>query len=176
MHDAGRNNGSKGTPHETARLEELKRIFAGPAATLSEAQSYAGDRVRETTKNSFGRLIDAHLLISGVLAGVLLRTDGKRSEYGDDHQERRVLFASFVVGIPLCERAIEEGRYLQALALLRQEMETVAQIIKSHARTREKGKTATVALLGKDIARAYGDLSAAAHASSHDMASGLLTE
>jgi hypothetical protein len=121
-------------------------------------------------------MVDAHRLVSGVLAGVLLRTDGKRTQDGYLNQERRVLFASYVVGMPLCEQAIEEGRYLQALTLLRQEMETLAQIVTSHAGSRKPGKLATVAVLGKDIARVYGDLSAAAHASNHAMASELLTE
>lgn len=35
---------------------------------------------------------------------------------------------------------------------------------------------ANVTVLGQDVSRAYGDLSAAAHASNHDMASELLTK
>jgi hypothetical protein len=163
-------------PDTTTRLEELKGILNGPAATLNAGQRFASDQVREKTKAAFGRLVDAHLLVSGVIAGVLLRTDGKRTEDGLLHQERRVLFAAYVVGMPLCEQAIEEGRYLQALTLLRQEMETLAQIVTSHAGKRKPGEVANVAVLGKDIARTYGDLSAAAHSSNHDMASGLLTE
>jgi len=120
-------------------------------------------------------MVDAHLLITGVLAGALIRTNGMRTEYDVYHQERQVLFASYVVGMSICEQAIEEGRYLQAMTLLRQEMETLAQIVTSHAGKRESGKLANMAALGKDISRTYGDLSAAAHASNHDMASHLLT-
>ena len=163
-------------PDRTTRLEELKSILIGPAATLYAAQKVASDQISEKTKAALGQLVDAHLLVSGVLGGVLLRTNGKYTEHGALHQERRVLFAAYVVGMPLCELAIEEGRYLQALTLLRHEMETLAQIVTSHAGKRKRGELANVAVLGKDIARAYGDLSAAAHSSNHDMASELLTE
>jgi hypothetical protein len=120
--------------------------------------------------------VDAHLLVTGVLGGALLRTNGKLTKDGALNEERRVLFAAFVIGMPLCEQAIEEGRYLQAMALLRQEMETLAQVMLSHAGKRKHGEVANVAILGKDIARVYGELSAAAHASSHPMASDVLTQ
>jgi len=164
------------TTDGTTRLEELKGILISPAATLYAAQKIASDQVRAKTKAAFGQLVDAHLLVSGVLAGVLLRTNGKLTKNGALDQERRVLFAAYVVGMPLCEQAIEEGRYLQALTLLRQEMETLAQIVTSHAGKRKRGELANVAVLGKDIARVYGDLSAAAHASNHHMASEVLTK
>jgi hypothetical protein len=162
-------------PDGTMRLEQLKTALTPSATTLCRAQKFAGDHVRAKSKATFGRMLDAHLLVSGVLAAVLLRTNGKRTEDGLLNQERRVLFASYVIGMPVCELAIEEGRYLQAMTLLRQEMETLAQIVISHAGRRKPGKPATVAVLGRDISRIYGELSAAAHASNHDMASGLLT-
>lgn len=175
MGDAGKDTEAIRTPDGTTRLEQLKAALLDPAATLYGAQRFAGDQVRAKTKTSFGRMMDAHQLVSGVLAGVLLRTDGKRTLDGLLNQERRVLFASYVIGMPLCELALEEGRYLQAMTLIRQEMETLAQIVTSHSGQRRPGKPASVAVLGKDISRIYGDLSAAAHASNHDMASGLLT-
>jgi hypothetical protein len=163
-------------PQEPTRLEQLKADLIGSASTLYAAQKVASDQVRAQSKAALGRMVDAHLLVSGVLGGVLLRTNGKLTQEGLLNQERRVLFASYVVGLPLCELAIVEGRYLQALTLLRQEMETLAQIVISHSGQRKPGKLANVAVLGRDISRIYGDLSAAAHASNHDMASELLTQ
>lgn len=176
MGDAGKDTKAAMTPDGPTRLEQLKSALTEPADTISAAQKYAGERVREATSATLGQMKDAHRLVSGVLGGILLRTDGKRTPHGGGHHERRVLFASYVVGMPLCEQAILEGRYLQALTLLRHEMETLAQIMSSHAGKRTPGKQATMAILGRDIARYYGDLSAAAHASNHVMASGLLTE
>jgi len=43
-------------------------------------------------------------------------------------EERKAHFAGFVIGMNACESAIEEARYLQAHALLRQEMEILAQL------------------------------------------------
>jgi hypothetical protein len=161
---------------ETAPADDLLGLMAHPAATLLAAQKVYADQVREKTKAAYGKLRDAHWLVCGVLGGVLLRTNGKITEFGITNDERRVLFASFVIGMTLCERAIEEGRYLQAMALLRQEMETVAQIVASHTGRKVPLKQATVAVLGKDIARLYGGLSAAAHVSDHDMALGMMTQ
>jgi hypothetical protein len=176
MQHAGNATEAMQVPNETTRLEQLKSALIGPASTLYAAQKVASDQVRAQTEAAFGHMVDAHLLVSGVLGGVLLRTNGKLTQDGLLNQERRVLFASYVVGMPLCELAIQEGRYLQALTLLRHEMETLAQIVTSHSGQRKKGKVANVAVLGKDISRVYGDLSAAAHASNHDMASELLTK
>jgi hypothetical protein len=157
------------------RLEELKAALTEPAATILAAQEYAGDEVSAKTKAAYGRMVDAHLLIRGVIGGMLIRTEGKRTEHGDVVQERRVLFASFVVGMPLCEQAIEEGRYIQALTLLRHEMETLAQVVSSHLGKRVHGKAAKISVLRKDISRMHGTLSAAAHSAKHPMASELLT-
>ena len=59
---------------EAMRLEQLKAALLGSAATLYGAQKVASDHVRQKSKASFGRMVDAHLLVSGVLAGALLRT------------------------------------------------------------------------------------------------------
>jgi hypothetical protein len=158
------------------RLEQLQVALIGLASTVYAAQKYAGDEVRTKTKAAYRRMVDAHILVSGVVGGMLLRTDGKPTEHGDAIQERRVLFASYVVGMPLCEKAIEEGRYLQALTLLRHEMEILAQIVSSHLGKRVHGKAAKLSVLRKDIARMHGTLSAAAHSAKHAMASELLTK
>ncbi len=175
MTDAEKDTKASLTPDAIARLEELKGILSNDAVALTARQKAAGDKVRERTKADLGRLSDAHLLTCGVLAGVLRRTSGLPMKRSAATEERMVLFASFVVGLPLFEQAIEEGRYLQAMALVRQAMETLAQLVGSHHGRRVPGKTVPVNILGTDIARAYGDLSAAAHNANHDLASGLLT-
>ncbi len=76
---------------------------------------------------AYGQFIDAHLLATGVLASALFCIHGKITETTPMASERDALFAAFVIGLEACERAIAEGRYLQAHALLRQEMETLAQ-------------------------------------------------
>ncbi len=144
-----------------------ERELIESAATLYAAQKIYGDEVREQTKVAYRRLVDAHLLITGVLATGLLRTNGKITPITDISEERNALFASYVIGMDLCERAIEEGRYLQAHALLRQEMETLAQLKAVTAGKRNENRSPNVAVLEKSLARLYDGLSAAAHVSKH---------
>src|SRR5688572_9263378 len=105
-----------------AAVEAHKRELAEPAAMLYAAQKVYGDRVGAQSKVAYGRLLDAHLLLTGVLASALLRINGKIAPTTSAIEQRNGLFASYVIGMDTCECAIEEGRYLQAHALLRQEM------------------------------------------------------
>jgi hypothetical protein len=136
---------------------------------LLAVQRLYGGKVREQTMKCYGRLVDAHLLITGVLSKALFRMNGKLQPTTPTSKERGTLFASFVIGLDTCEGAIAEGRYLQALALIRQEMETLAQLKAVSAGTRKEKRSPNVAVLESSLARLYGDLSAAAHVSNHDL-------
>ncbi|OYX75069.1 MAG: hypothetical protein B7Y12_00595 [Rhizobiales bacterium 24-66-13] len=81
--------------------------------------------------------------------------------------ERDALFATFVIGLPVCEAAIAEARYMQACGLLRQELEILAQLKAVKADRRKSNGAPNVASLEQSLARLYGDLSAAAHVSKH---------
>lgn len=148
-----------------AALEAHQRELIESAATLYAVQKEYGEKVREQSKAAYRRLLDAHLLITGVLAAALLRINGKIAPTTNASEERNALFASYVIGMDTCERAIEEGRYLQAHALLRQEMETLAQVKSVAAGTRKENRSPNVATLEKSLARLYADLSSAAHVS-----------
>jgi len=152
-----------------ATVEAHSRELIESAATLYAVQKIYGDKVRKQSKAAYRRLVDAHLLITGVLATWLLRTNGKITPITDTSEERDALFASYVIGMEACERAIEEGRYLQAHALLRQEMETLAQLKAVAAGKRNENRSPNVAVLEKSLARLYDGLSAAAHVSKHHM-------
>jgi hypothetical protein len=67
----------------------------------------------------------------------------------------------------LCERSIEEGRYLQAHALLRQEMETLAQLKAVRRGSRNESRSPNISVLEQSLRRMYGELSSAAHVSDH---------
>lgn len=148
-------------------LHMRERIEA--AVTMYAAQKVASDQVCEQTKKAYRHLLDAHLLICGVLATGMLRTNGKIVRATDATEERSALFASYFIGMDLCERAIEEGRYLQAHALLRQEMETLAQLKAVSRDTRNEGRSPDVAVLEESLRRTYSELSSAAHVSKHNI-------
>jgi hypothetical protein len=150
-------------------VEVHKRELIESAATLYAVQKIYGDKVREQSKTAYRRLVDVHLLITGVLASGLLRISGKIIPITDTSEERDALFASYIIGMEPCERAIEEGRYLQAHALLRQEMETLAQLKAVTEGKRNANRSPNVTVLEKSLARLYGGLSAAAHVSKHHM-------
>lgn len=152
-----------------AVLDAHKSDLVKSAATLYAIQKIYGDKVQEQSKAAYRRLVDAHLFIMGVLATGLLRINGKITRITRTSEERNALFASYVIGMESCERAIEEGRYLQACALLRQEMETLAQLKAVAAGERNESRSPNVARLEKSIARLYDGLSAAAHVSKHHM-------
>lgn len=150
-------------------LEDLKRTLIHPAAMLYGVQKMFGDQARTKAKEAYGQLIDAHLLVAGVLGAGLLRTNGAVTLTTATSEERNALFAAFVIGLNACECAIEEARYLQAHALLRQELEILAQL-KAVSKGRRKLKgSPNVTALEKSLRRLYGDLTAAAHVSRHDI-------
>jgi hypothetical protein len=111
-----------------ATVAAARRELVEPWATLFAAQRFYGEKVRKQTLQAYGRLCDAHLLITGVLAAALLRINGKIVPIDWAHEERKALVALFVIGLEVCENAIVQGRYLQSLVLLRQEMEIIARI------------------------------------------------
>lgn len=134
-----------------------------PACTFFAAQKVYGGEVRESTKTALGDLRDAHLLVMGVIGAVVLRTNGKLTPYDAKRSTRSRLFAALLIGVSLCEQAIEEGRYLQAQALIRQEMELLARLVGVRTSVQKAGRTPNVALLEQSLARLYGPLSNAAH-------------
>jgi hypothetical protein len=144
--------------HRSELLEASTMLFA--------VQKTSGDTVRKQSIAAYKRLVDAHLLITGVLAAALLRVNGKITPITVTSEKRSALFASFVIGMESCETAIVEGRYLQASALLRQEMETVAQIKQIQAGKQCEQK-ANVKILEKSLRCLYSELSNAAHVSKH---------
>lgn len=142
------------------------------AGMLLAVQQVFGGKVREQTKAAYKRLLDAHLLVTGVLGAALLRINGAVSPTNRNLEERNALFAAFVIGAGTCEGAIEEGRYLQASCLLRQEMELLTQLKAVRTGKRNEKTSPNLAALkdndlGVSLARLYHELSTAAHVSKH---------
>ena len=151
-----------------ATVAAARRELVEPWATLFAAQRFYGEKVRKQTLQAYGRLCDAHLLITGVLAAALLRINGKIVPIDWAHEERKALVALFVIGLEVCENAIVQGRYLQSLVLLRQEMEIIARIKTVRSGKRNGKRCPNIGVLGNpSLARLYGELSEAAHVSNH---------
>ncbi|HZR73457.1 hypothetical protein [Bradyrhizobium sp.] len=152
---------------DSGSFEDIKRI--DPAALLYGVQKMFGEKARAKTKEAYGPLIGVHLLVARVLAACLLRTNAIVTSATATSEQRNALFAAFVIGLTACESAIEEARYLQAHALLRQELEILAQLGAVRDGRRRPNSSPNVMALEESLRRLYGDLSAAAHVSRHDI-------
>lgn len=152
-----------------AEVMHWRERLLEPGATVLAVQKVYGEAVREETRAALGPLRDAHLLIIGIAGAFMLRTNGKLAPFDEDRDARGALFATLIMGLGLCEQAIEEGRYLQAHALLRQELELLARLVAIRRGTGRAGRTANVAGLEASLKRLYGNLSDAAHLTRSDL-------
>jgi hypothetical protein len=92
-----------------------------------------------------------------------MRQNGKPGKSSPEISHRLLLLASFVQGIDLCESAVSEGFYLQAAALLKQELETISAIEELKQGCRKDGRTPNVAYAPWSLGTLYGVLNDAAH-------------
>jgi hypothetical protein len=107
--------------------ENIEHLMTS-AVKFFEAQKKTADVTREKSKKVYGGLLDAHILIMGALQSAVSRHNlnpGKTSEVISNIFS---LSATFMQGIDLCESAISEGYYIQASAILKQEMENLSAI------------------------------------------------
>lgn len=149
------------------KLVELREALLQPAATLMAKQQMKNSEIKFLTKESYGFLHDAYWLIYGVIGAALSRVNEKTFDQTPKDFERNALFSSFVIGLDICRTAIENGVYLQAACLLRQEMEMLAQM--KGVNKEGKKQKANLKLLENSISRLYGELSKAAHATCSDI-------
>jgi hypothetical protein len=84
------------------------------------------------------------------------------------------LSAQFIQGIEVCEVCIVEGLYIQAAALLKQEVESIEALYEYSQGTRKRGKTPRVSGRLKGFGRTYGELNDLAHVSKNDILQSVL--
>lgn len=75
-------------------IERHKEALIEPAATLYAVQKVFGDQAKAKSMAAYGRLIDAHMLATGVLASGILRINGAVVEGDQTTFERDALFAA----------------------------------------------------------------------------------
>ena len=65
-------------------------------STMLQGASYeAGVKIREKSKNCYGHMSQAHMLVTGSLGSALARRDGKLAEIKENSQKQIVLIAAF---------------------------------------------------------------------------------
>jgi hypothetical protein len=122
-----------------------------------------GARNRELAKAVYGPELEAHALATGTLHLALMRQNGVPGKTSPEIAHRLLLLASFVQGIDLCESAVSQGFYLQAAALLKQELETISAIEELKQGRRQDGRTPKVSYAPWSLGTLYGVLNDAAH-------------
>jgi len=149
------------------QLDEARRFLKSAIDFLANVRK-ARNTIRDKSKREYGpKLLDAHWLVTGVIYEMLSRKDLVPGKTSQSIANRRVLIASFLQGISICEEAITEGLYIQAAALVRQELETLAAIEEVVEGIREDQETPNVKHLPWKMNRLYGELSIATHVSEH---------
>jgi hypothetical protein len=150
-------------------LRETAEALVRSATQLLGYQVAAGNANREKSKKAYGLILEAHMAVTGAIGSALTRNDGVRSKIVGHSQRQIVLIASFIQGLNIAECAISEGYYVQAAALLRQELETIAALEELKSGKRADQRTPNVKHVPWSLGRLYSDLSKAAHAADHDV-------
>lgn len=143
------------------------------ATKLRELQVDAGYEIHEQSRGNFGELLTAHMLAVGVIA-TAVNQGRERSEIGNDVQQQIALISSFIQGINIVDYSISEGYYIQAIALIRQELETIVEIEELNKGNTAASETLKVAHVPWSLVKLYGDLSNVDHNAVHNMLENIL--
>ena len=152
---------------------EVEKLLKA-ATELLGYQIASGNLTREKSKECYGALLEGHMQVVGAISSALKRRDGERSEIIGDSQQQIVLIAAFVQGINIVECSISEGYYIQAAALIRQELEMIAALEEIKKGIRVQNKTPNVKHVPWSLSSLYGDLSKATHAADHGILQDIL--
>ncbi|MBN9497232.1 MAG: hypothetical protein J0H39_10815 [Alphaproteobacteria bacterium] len=152
---------SKDTEISPKRTEVQKALVSGLA--FLQKQKEEGKKVRERWMVDAKELLTGHWLAVSAIAILVDSKSGVPGKSSDVLEQRISLASSFVQGIDLCETSISEGFYVQATALLKQEMETLAALRECQDGSRKNKRTPNVKHLGSEFAKIYGDLNSVAH-------------
>lgn len=143
------------------------------ATKLRESQVDAGYEIHEQSREHFGELLTAHMLAVGVI-GTAVDRDREGSEIRNDVQKQIALITSFIRGINIVDYSISEGYYIQAIALIRQELETIVAIEELNKGNTVTSETSNVVHVPWSLAKLYGDLSNVDHTAIHNMLEDIL--
>ena len=118
---------------------------------------------REKSKEGYGLMLDAHLSVIGVIGNVLYHKQLCPGKTNESISGRMCLLVSFIHGIDICESSISQGLYVQAAALLKQEMETIGAINEYTKERRIDGRTPNISNVDWGLNRLYDELNKLAH-------------
>jgi hypothetical protein len=161
---------------------EIDALLQKVPTFTDKLRDVAQENLAQAEKDAAADVIGGHRIAWAASIGMLRRFEKKPVAVPPDKEahlhHRMVLAISFLQGIPLCYETIGNGLYVQAAALLRQEMETIAGL----ADARRTGKVKKITGRGQDVGkdnvgwrmnRLHGGLSSATHLTDPALLDGL---
>jgi hypothetical protein len=117
---------------------------------------------RSKFEQSNQMLVSSYRAALNVVASQAKRSDGKYAELNEKSKQRGPILAAFTTGLSLVDEAIFGGYPVQAVSLVRQELEAIAALAEIAANTRINKKTPNIKILNIH-GGIYGLLSQIAH-------------
>ncbi len=156
-----------------SKIEEIDKLIKA-GAEFQGIQLEQNEVVRKESKAVYGQLNTAYILATGIIAELVTSRVGEAAKTNEDISRSLALTASFIQGMGLTEDAISEGFYVQATALLKQELETLARIAEVRVGVAKDGSTPNVKHVAFGLKTTYGDFNRIAHVAQHDALSWLV--
>jgi hypothetical protein len=122
-------------PNVTISEAELDALIQQASTFVEQLEEVAHENFARAEQDYGEAVLYSHRLAMAAAIGVLRRFEKKTVAVpiakADQLTHRLVLAMSFLQGIYLCYEAIGKGLYVQAAAVLRQEMETIAALVEA---------------------------------------------
>jgi hypothetical protein len=169
-------------PKPPASEAEIDTLLQKVPTFTDILKEVAQENLVQAEKNAAAGVLGGHRLAWAATIGMLRRFEKKPVAVPPDKEahlhHRMVLAISFLQGTPLCYETIGNGLYIQAAALLRQEMETIAALVEARRTGEVKKITGQGQQVGKgniawNMNRLHGPLSSATHLTNPTMLDGL---
>jgi hypothetical protein len=156
-------------------MKELSLLWKRGIELMGDQQG-TRKSIRDQLKSDAGNLVDAHMFAFAIAANAVMKKDSVPGKASKSIDERLSLVASFILGVDITEVSIAEGLYVQAAALLKQELETITAIGELVEDRRRDRRTPNIGNSGFPwMKRVYSDLNAAAHVGDAEVLRGLVS-
>ena len=140
------------------------------------------DQIRVRKKNRsaslkvYGDLTTAYAQCLAVLNILPKEFASQPGNTNSSISNRLSLIASFIQGIDICEVSISESMYIQAAAILKQEIETISAILECQKGCRKEGNVPQIGFLPLTMRINYGRFNDIAHVGKSDVLSAYLCD
>lgn len=144
--------------------ERLKEIAVSGGEKICSSWDFQAKEIRKKSRESYGKdLISARMMLISALSYLMIEREGIPGK--TNHKIGQILqqVAIFYQGEAYTEKAISEGQYIKASALVKQELEMLARITEINEGKEKDGKTPRISSLPREFREQYGDMNDIAH-------------